>query len=455
MKIKIREGNDFDVVWAIKRAGLPEDLSTAINMRLTLVVYGTTIEHSLFTVTDNVLSINIPREVATIKGDYRLVFEYTLPDAGQPDGDLKCKTDVVPFRIVPFTADADDVYTIDTSSDVLFGFKGDKGNDGDDAYQIWLDLGNVGTYEDFITYLRQPAVDAGASISELEAVIQSNETIRVDAEGERISAEILRLSAESGRAEAEGLRDVAEEQRIAAEGVRDDNEGDRITAESDRADAEELRDSAELIRLQSEIGRNTAEGLRVNAETGRNTAEGLRASAETGRNTAEGTRVTQESARQTNTATAISEANEAAEAADTARVNLTNAVNGKLGEADDKIEEMDTTLSTYDGRVTQVESDISQLAGDVKDTTEKAGASSLAELNARLLALEKIISSSLRSTIEVTKEFNVWGKTNLILTGSGAATFAPDFVGQKYIDTTNSNVYVAVGVSTAGNWKLV
>jgi hypothetical protein len=455
MKVRIREGNDFDVVWAIKRAGQPEDLSTATSMKLTLVVYGLVIEHSLFTVTDNVLSINIPREVATIKGDYRLVFEYTLPDAGQPDGDLKCKTDVVPFRIVPFTADADDVYTIDTSSDVLFGFKGDKGNDGDDAYQIWLDLGNVGTYEDFITYLRQPAVDAGASISELEAVIQSNETIRVDAEGERISAEILRLSAESGRAEAEGLRDVAEEQRIAAEGVRDDNEGDRITAESDRADAEELRDSAELIRLQSEIGRNTAEGLRVNAETGRNTAEGLRASAETGRNTAEGTRVTQESARQTNTATAISEANEAAEAADTARVNLTNAVNGKLGEADDKIEEMDTTLSTYDGRVTQVESDISQLAGDVKDTTEKAGASSLAELNARLLALEKIISSSLRSTIEVTKEFNVWGKTNLILTGSGAATFAPDFVGQKYIDTTNSNVYVAVGVSTAGNWKLV
>ncbi len=101
------------------------------------------------------------------------------------------------------------------------------------------------------------------------------------------------------------------------------------------------------------------------------------------------------------------------------------------------------------------QTDLAQLAGDVKDTTEKAGAASLAELNARLLALEKIVSSSLRSTIEVTREFNVWGKTNLILTGSGAATFAPDFVGQKYIDTTGGNIYVAVGVSTAGNWKLV
>jgi hypothetical protein len=343
MKIRIREGNDFDVVWAITRAGQPEDLSTATSMKLTLVVYGLVIEHSLFTVTDNVLSINIPKEVATIKGDYRLVFEYTLPNAGQPDGDLKCKTDVVPFRIVPFTADADDVYTIDTYSDVLFGFKGDKGDDGDDAYQIWLDLGNEGTYEDFIAYMRQPAVDAGASISELEGEIQASEGLRVSAETARVNAE---GDATKGRVKAEN---------------------DRVTAEGERAQA-----FAQM-----------------------------------------------------------------------------------MGEADDKIEEMDTTLSTYDGRVTQVEEDIDQLAGDVKDTTEKAGAASLAELNARLLALEKIVSSSLRSTIEVTKEFNVWGKTNLILTGSGAATFAPDFVGQKYIDTTGKNVYVAVGVTNSGDWKLV
>lgn len=103
----------------------------------------------------------------------------------------------------------------------------------------------------------------------------------------------------------------------------------------------------------------------------------------------------------------------------------------------------------------QVDDEVSQLAGDVKDTTEKAGASSLAELNARLLALEKIVSATITNKLEVTKEFNVWGKTNLILTGSGAATFAPDFVGQKYIDTTGGNIYVAVGVATAGNWKLV
>jgi len=92
---RIREGNDFDVTWAIKRAGVPEDFSTAIEKRLTMVVYGNVIEHSLYTITDNILAINVPKEVAHFMGDYRLVFEYTLPDLGQPDGDLKCKTDVV------------------------------------------------------------------------------------------------------------------------------------------------------------------------------------------------------------------------------------------------------------------------------------------------------------------------------------------------------------------------
>ena len=103
----------------------------------------------------------------------------------------------------------------------------------------------------------------------------------------------------------------------------------------------------------------------------------------------------------------------------------------------------------------QVDDSISQLAGDVSDSTEKAGAASLSELNARLLALEKIVSATITHKLEVTKEFNVWGKTNLILIGSGAASFAPDFIGQKYIDTAGGNVYVAVGVATAGNWKLV
>ena len=103
----------------------------------------------------------------------------------------------------------------------------------------------------------------------------------------------------------------------------------------------------------------------------------------------------------------------------------------------------------------EIDDSVSQLAGDVKETTEKPTAQSLSELNARITALEAIISNKVKDRIDVTKEFNVWGKTNLILYGDGASTKAPDFIGQTYIDTTNGNVYIAVGVSNAGNWKLV
>ncbi len=118
-------------------------------------------------------------------------------------------------------------------------------------------------------------------------------------------------------------------------------------------------------------------------------------------------------------------------------------------------EDTPKTLKEVDTLATQNAEDLSQLAGDVKDTTEKPTAQSLSELNARITALEAIISNKIKDRIEVTKEFNVWGKTNLILYGDGASTKTPDFIGQTYIDTTNGNVYIAVGVSNAGNWKLV
>ena len=103
----------------------------------------------------------------------------------------------------------------------------------------------------------------------------------------------------------------------------------------------------------------------------------------------------------------------------------------------------------------EIDDDLVQLESDVKETTEKPTAQSLSELNARITALEAILSNKIKDRIDVTKEFNVWGKTNLILYGDGASSKTPDFIGQTYIDTTNGNVYIAVGVSNAGNWKLV
>ena len=57
-----------------------------------------------------------------------------------------------------------------------------------------------------------------------------------------------------------------------------------------------------------------------------------------------------------------------------------------------------------------------------------------------------------------TNQFNVAADgtvTNNILTGSGAPSVAPDFVGQLYIDSTNKHVYVSVATSDSGDWENV
>jgi hypothetical protein len=41
-----------------------------------------------------------------------------------------------------------------------------------------------------------------------------------------------------------------------------------------------------------------------------------------------------------------------------------------------------------------------------------------------------------------------------VLSGDGAPSTTPDFIGQHYIDTTNKQAYVSVGTDDAGDWGL-
>ena len=429
MIARIRKGNDFHVAWRIKRGGVAENLENVTNIKLERTIYGVTTEHTLFTVSGDTITAEIPAEVQTHYGQYKLTLSYELVDTGMSDNDRKCKVAIYAFAIVDPLGPADDLLTVDVTSDVSIGFKGDKGLS---AYQVWLEQGNVGTEDDYFAYLRQPATDAAESLSTLEQTVSDNEALRVTAEQGRSDAEDLRNQAEVAREEAEGIRDANETDRINAEGIRDANETARINAERDRADAEELREQAEVAREEAEglrqTNTNTAIQNAEEATTAANTAAGLANNAATAANTAAG------------------DANDAAEAANTAAGlanNAATAANTAAGLADDAREAIQDDLALKADQA------------DLEETTEKPTAQSLSELNARITALEAILSNKIKDRIDVTKEFNVWGKTNLILTGSGAATFAPDFVGQKYIDTTGGNVYVAVGVSNAGNWKLV
>lgn len=251
----------------------------------------------------------------------------------------------------------------------IVDLSGVQGIQGWSAYEVAVKHGFVGTEEEWVQSLKQPALDAAAealdakaqveatekAVKEAEALRVTAEQGRVNAENTRVSNENTRISNEDSRKVEESKRVTAENERIAAENsrrseedIRKTNEANRISAESSRASAETLRASAEVERntneqkrieeetkrISSEEGRVAAETKRVDnedariaAETARDTAEQERISNEATRQANEAVRETQEAAREKNTADAITAVNEAKTAAQQATTNATTAAN--------------------------------------------------------------------------------------------------------------------------------
>lgn len=251
----------------------------------------------------------------------------------------------------------------------IVDLSGMQGIQGWSAYEVAVKHGFVGTEEEWVQSLKQPALDAAAEALEAKAQVEATEKAvkeaealrvtaeqgRVNAENTRVSNENTRISNEDSRKAEESKRVTAENERIAAENsrkseedIRKTNEANRISAESSRASAETLRASAEVERntneqkrieeetkrISSEEGRVSAETKRVDnedariaAETARDTAEQERVSNEATRQANEEIRETQEAAREKNTADAITAVNEAKTAAQQATTNATTAAN--------------------------------------------------------------------------------------------------------------------------------
>lgn len=251
----------------------------------------------------------------------------------------------------------------------IVDLSGMQGIQGWSAYEVAVKHGFVGTEEEWVQSLKQPALDAAAEALEAKAQVEATEQAvkeaealrvtaeqgRVNAENTRVSNENTRISNEDSRKAEESKRVTAENERIAAENsrkseedIRKTNEANRISAESSRASAETLRASAEAERntneqkrieeetkrISSEEGRVAAETKRVDnedariaAETARDTAEQERVSNEATRQVNEAIRETQEAAREKNTADAITAVNEAKTAAQQAATNATTAAN--------------------------------------------------------------------------------------------------------------------------------
>lgn len=251
----------------------------------------------------------------------------------------------------------------------IVDLSGMQGIQGWSAYEVAVKHGFVGTEEEWVQSLKQPALDAAAEALEAKAQVEATEQAvkeaealrvtaeqgRVNAENTRVSNENTRISNEDSRKAEETKRVTAENERIAAENsrkseeeIRKTNEANRVSAESSRASAETLRVSAEAERntneqkrieeetkrISSEEGRVAAETERVDnedariaAETARDTAEQERVSNEATRQANEAIRETQEAAREKNTADAITAVNEAKTAAQQATTNATTAAN--------------------------------------------------------------------------------------------------------------------------------
>lgn len=78
-------------------------------------------------------------------------------------------------------------------------------------------------------------------------------------------------------------------------------------------------------------------------------------------------------------------------------------------------------------------------------------------LEARITHLERLLVSLLSGETLIPKlsvrKLDVWGDNNLIVTGTGAPTKAPDRAGQFYIDTKNNAVYRSIGNGAVSDWK--
>ena len=272
----------------------------------------------------------------------------------------------------------------------IVDLSGMQGIQGWSAYEVAVKHGFVGTEEEWVQSLKQPALDAAAEALDAKAQVEATEQAVKEAEALRVTAEQGRVANErtrtidentrranesarqtweTQRREAEDTRIAAEISRKSEEEIRKTNEANRVSAESSRASAETLRVSAEAERntneqkrIEEETKRISSEEERVAAETERVDNEDARIAAETTRDTAEQERIaneatrqaneavretqeavretqeavretqeavreTQEAAREKNTADAITAVNEAKTAAQQATTNATTAAN--------------------------------------------------------------------------------------------------------------------------------
>lgn len=354
----------------------------------------------------------------------------------------------------------------------------------------------------------QLRVSAEASREEAEAARVQAEQARVTAENLRVAAETARVEAESARVTAENAREAAEAARVQAESARVAAEQGRVSAEAARVQAENAREAAEAARVQAEQARATAEAAReqqassdhTRAEADHTRAEqdhagliidedviaehlaylreeirGL-ASVVDNLGDARARSLTLDTMLQICGSKLILSGQVAPAIApdfvgqtyeDTSNmlhyvaignssvsdwVALANKastealISGKV----DKISGKGLSTNDYDNSEKEKNaSNKSRL-----DTIEVVIAEHLASIRAELLGFASVVDNlgdARARSLSLDTMLQICG-SKLILSGSGAPSAIPDFIGQEYCDTTNKKSYKAFGNSSVSDW---
>ena len=92
------------------------------------------------------------------------------------------------------------------------------------------------------------------------------------------------------------------------------------------------------------------------------------------------------------------------------------------------------------------------------DNLEPALAEILNQLVGRIKALEDFIKNATFKnlqvdSLDVVKNFNIYGATNMVVTGTASPAIVPDFLGQKFINSTGKISYESMGTSSSADWK--
>ena len=151
---------------------------------------------------------------------------------------------------------------------------GNQGIQGESAYEIAVNNGFIGTEEEWLTYLRQPSLDAADQALQAKAQVEATEAIVKEAEALRVEAENTRVSNENIRQQNETARVGAENIRSSQESTRQQKEEERITAEGNRSNTfNQIVTEFNDIVSSSEEAISNANTAATNANTQANRAK--------------------------------------------------------------------------------------------------------------------------------------------------------------------------------------